>query len=59
MTATEIAAWLVGRGWTTRVVDDETVEATRPERRRLRRYLRTPTMFGRYWRIVDEKGIRP
>lgn len=55
MTAVELAAWLTARGWAARVADAETVEATHPDRRRPRRYLRTPTLLGAYWRVVDER----
>lgn len=58
MTATEIAAWLTGRGWHTSVVDDDTVQAEHPDRRRPRMYLKEQTMFGHRWRIVDQKGTR-
>lgn len=56
MTARELALWLNEHGWTARVADDETVVANRADRRYPRHYLRVLTMFGHYWRIVNQKG---
>jgi len=56
VSAEELAAWLRGRGWTTRVVDEDTVEAERPGRRN--RYERQRGMLDERWRVERERVRR-
>lgn len=54
MTADELAAWLNARGYSTTIVDDDTVSATPPGKAKARTYRLTPSAHvvgGAHWRI--------